>query len=106
MARPWVLTLQAEQSLKEIADWTRDVFGPRQAAAYAEDLIKRCEEIAQGRAMVQDCRRVIDPGLPADLRMTRSGQHIIVFLEIGDRIVIVDVLHARSDLPARLQDLE
>ena len=35
MANPWVLTRQAEAALKDIAVWTVETFGRRQADAYA-----------------------------------------------------------------------
>ena len=80
MSCPWSLTKQAEASLLEIALWTVETFGPRQAAAYEEDLIAKCREIASGTAMTQGCRQLIDPDLAEDLRFTRSGQHFIVFI--------------------------
>ena len=43
MAKPWVLTRQAEAALKDIAVWTVETFGRRQADAYAEDLIEKCQ---------------------------------------------------------------
>jgi plasmid stabilization system protein ParE len=64
------LTRAAEASLLEIATWTFETFGPRQAAAYEEDLIARRKEIASGKALSQDCHRIIDPHLPEDLRFT------------------------------------
>ena len=67
MPKPWRLTRQAETSLIDIANWTLETFGPRQAAAYEEDLIARCTEIAAGMAMSQDCRRIIDPELPEEI---------------------------------------
>lgn len=103
--KPWRLTRQAEASLGEIAAWTFDTFGPRQAEAYEEDLVARCRAIADGSAPSQSCRRIIDPDLSEDLRFTRAGQHFIVFVEEADAIVIVDFLHGRSDLPARLAQL-
>lgn len=105
MPRPWRLTRQAEASLVEIARWTLDTFGPRQAAAYEDDLIARCADIAAGTAQTQECRRLIAPDLPEDLRFTRSGQHVIVFIEDPVQIVIVDFLHIRSDLPGKLAAL-
>lgn len=103
--RPWRLTRQAEASLAGIARWTFDTFGPRQAEAYEDDLIARCRQIADGVAPWQSCRRIIDPSLPEQLRFTRSGQHLIVYVEQPDAIVIVDFLHGRSDLPSRLAPL-
>jgi toxin ParE1/3/4 len=105
MSRPWRLTLQAEASLNEIARWTLETFGPRQAAAYEDDLIARCNEIAAGNIVSQDCRRLIAPDLPENLRFTRSGQHFIVFIEDGAQVIIVDFLHGRADLTGKLTAL-
>ena len=70
MPVPWRLTRQAEASLVEIARWTLDTLGPRQAEAYEDDLIARCREIADGTVQSQDCRRLIASDLPEDLRFT------------------------------------
>lgn len=103
--KPFRLTRQAEEHLTEIAIWTSDTFGPRQADAYEQDLILRCEQIANGTAPNQSCSILVE-GLKADLRYTRAGQHFIVFLEYDDEVIIVDFLHSRSDLPAKLAHLE
>jgi plasmid stabilization system protein ParE len=105
MPKPWRLTRQASAAFEEIARWTAETFGPRQAAAYEEDLIARCSEIAAGTAITQDCRRLIDKDLPEDLRFSRAGQHFVVFIEYPEQIIIIDVLHSRSDLPRRLAGL-
>ena len=105
MSRPWRLTRQAETSLVEIALWTVETFGPRQTVAYEDDLIARCGEIAAGTATTQGCRQLIDPDLPEDLRFARSGQHFIVFIEDAAQVIIVDFLHARSDLPGKIAAL-
>ena len=105
MSKPWRLTRQAEASLADIARWTLEIFGSRQAAAYEEDLVRRCRDIADGTAISQGCRQLIDPALPEDLRFTRSGRHFIVFVEGPDSVIVVDFLHSRSDLPRRLAAL-
>jgi toxin ParE1/3/4 len=105
MPKPWRLTRQASAAFEEIARWTAETFGPHQAAAYEADLIARCSEIAAGTAITQDCRRLIDKDLPEDLRFSRAGQHFIVFIEYPEQIIIIDVLHSRSDLPRRLAGL-
>lgn len=104
MAKPWRLTMQAERSLEEIAAWTVDNFGRRQAQAYEDDLITQCEAIASGTAPSRSCRPAIDPRLPDDLRFTRAGMHLVIFVDLGVRIVIVDFLHVQRDLPQRLAD--
>jgi plasmid stabilization system protein ParE len=105
MPKPWRLTRQAEASLLDIALWTLETFGPRQAQAYEEDLIARCSGIASGSVPSQSCRAIIDPALKEDLRFARSGQHFIVFIEDDTRVIIVDFLHGRSNLPAKLVSL-
>jgi len=102
MDKPWRLTRRAEAALVEIAEWTLETFGPRQAEAYEEDLIAGCQDIASGRAHTQDCRRLIDPDLPEDLRFARCGQHFIVFIETDAQVIIIDFLHTRTDLPRHL----
>ena len=105
MPKPWRLTRRAESALTDIARWTIETFGPRQAAAYEDDLIATCRGIAEGTALSQTCRQLIDPNLPEDLRFTRAGQHFVVFVEDADQVIIVDFLHGRSDLPRRLAAL-
>jgi plasmid stabilization system protein ParE len=105
MPKPWRLTRAAERSLIDIAIWTIETFGPRQAAAYEEDLISACRNIAAGTAQSQDCRRIIDPDLPEDLRFARAGQHFVVFVEDAAQVIIIDFLHSRSDLPRHLANL-
>ena len=102
MPKPWRLTRAAEASLIDIARWTVETFGSRQAAAYEEDLITSCRNIAAGEAKTQDCRRLIDPYLQEDLRFARAGQHFVIFIEDADQVIIVDILHGRADLPRRL----
>lgn len=53
----------------------------------------------------QECRRIRDPDLPEDRRFARAGQHVVVFLEDAERVIIIDILHGRSDLPRRLANL-
>ena len=105
MPKPWRLTRAAEASLIDIARWTYETFGPRQAEAYEEDLIAACHAIASGTAQTRDCRRLIDPDLPENLRFTRCGQHFIVFVGDPEQMIIVEFLHSRSDLPKRLAAL-
>jgi toxin ParE1/3/4 len=105
MPKPWRLTRQASTSIVEIARWTYETFGARQASAYEEDLIACCVEIASGTVISQDCRRLIDPDLAEDLRFARAGQHFVVFIETANQVAIIDFLHSRSDLPRRLASL-
>lgn len=41
-----------------------------------------------------------------DLRFVRTGEHFLVFLDQPDAVVIIDMLHSRSDLPRHLTALK
>ena len=103
MPRTWRLSRHAEASLVEIARWTQDNFGSRQAGAYEEEVIERCAAIAAGTCFSQSCRLVLDEELPEDLRFTRCGQHLVVFIAEPDSVMIVDILHSRSDFLGKLR---
>ena len=105
MPKPWRLTRAAEASLIDIARWTYETFGPRQAEAYEEDLITACRAIAAGEVHSQGCRRLIAQDLREDLRFTRAGQHFVLFIEDVEQVIIIDFLHSRFDLPRRLANL-
>jgi plasmid stabilization system protein ParE len=40
-----------------------------------------------------------------DLRFVRAGEHFLVFLDQPDEVIVVDILHSRSDLPRHLAGL-
>ena len=105
MDKPWRLTRRAESALAEIAVWTVETFGERQAARYEADLIARCAALAEGSAPSRACRETIDPVLPERLRMARSGAHVIIFIDTPALLVIVDILHGARDLPRQLVGL-
>ncbi|OYU17021.1 MAG: plasmid stabilization protein ParE [Rhodobacteraceae bacterium PARR1] len=105
MARPWVLTRQAELALADIAIWTEETFGTGQASAYAEDLIATCTALAEGTRPSRNCRGLVAADVPEDLRYARIGQHFVVFVLGPERMVVIDFLHQRMDIPARLAAL-
>lgn len=103
MSRSLRLTRRAEASLTEIARWTIENFGLRQAELYEAELLSRCESILNGQAHSQNCAVLVDEA--ADLRFVRAGEHFLIFLDHPDEVVIVDILHARSDLPRHVAAL-
>ena len=104
--KDWVLTLQAESSLIEIADWTIQTFGARQAEIYRDELIECCEKIAKNRTVSQSCSILTDLQPNEDLRFTRSGKHYVVYIEKDDLVVVVDFLHSSADLEKHLARLQ
>ena len=97
MSRAYRLTRRAEASLAEIAKWTIATFGPRQADAYEAELLERCKAILRGQAHGRSCAVLVDDAV--DLRFARAGEHFLVFLDRADEVIIVDILHSRSDFP-------
>lgn len=103
MTRPFRLTPQAEDSLTEIARWTIETFGPRQADIYETELIARCRALAGGSVAGRSCAILVD-GVN-DLKYARAGEHFLVYLDDPDAVTIVDILHSRSDLPRHVAAL-
>ncbi|MEM9231607.1 MAG: type II toxin-antitoxin system RelE/ParE family toxin, partial [Pseudomonadota bacterium] len=79
MSRSFRLTRRAEASLVEIARWTIDIFGHRQAERYEAELLSRCEAILSGQAHSRSCAVLVDDA--DDLRFVRAGEHFVVFLD-------------------------
>lgn len=105
MIKPWRVTRQAEQSLLDIALWTVETFGSRQADAYEQDILAKMNDIASGVAHTQSCRILIDSHIANDIRFTRVGGHYLIYLEQSDSLVLLDLLHQRADLPRHLARL-
>lgn len=103
MSRALRLTRRAEASLVDIAKWTIETFGSRQAELYEAELLDRCQAILKGQALSRSCSVLVDDA--ADLRFARAGEHFLVFLDRPDEVIIVDILHARSDLPRHVAAL-
>lgn len=103
MSRSFRLTRRAEASLIDIARWTFDTFGPRQAELYEAELIERCQSIAEGRAHSRSCAALVEGA--EDLCYISAGEHFLVFLDRSEEVIIVEVLHSRSDLPRHIARL-
>ena len=103
MSRSLRLTRRAEASLVEIAKWTIEQFGLKQADLYETELLTRCQAILIGQAHSRSCAVLVDDA--ADLRFARAGEHFMVFLDQPDEVIIVDILHSRSDLPRHVAAL-
>lgn len=105
MSRRWRLTPRAEDALAEIALWTARRFGMAQADAYEAEVIARCEALGQGVLAGRDCSALAGEAV-AGLRFIRAGRHFVIYVELGDELVVVDVIHGRADLPRRLKTLQ
>ncbi|EDM69391.1 hypothetical protein RAZWK3B_11652 [Roseobacter sp. AzwK-3b] len=102
MSKTWRLTEKAEQSLYEIALWTFETFGPRQADAYEQDILVKLDDIASSIAHSQSCSILLGSDISEDVRFGRVGAHYLIYVELADSFVLLDVLHQSVDLPRRL----
>jgi toxin ParE1/3/4 len=98
-------TENAEDSLFEIAVWTLEHFGSRQADVYQRELVERCAGLARGDVPSQSCSVLIATDLAADMRFARVGAHVVVFVESKVEIVVMDFVHQREDLAGRVRGL-
>jgi plasmid stabilization system protein ParE len=103
MSRSLRLTRRAEASLVEIAKSTIENFGLEEAELYENEVLTRCQAILNGQAHSRSCAFLIDDA--ANLRFARAGEHFLVFLDQPDEVIIVDILHSRSDLPRHVAAL-
>ncbi|MFC3632133.1 type II toxin-antitoxin system RelE/ParE family toxin [Paracoccus angustae] len=104
MMRSLRLTRRAEASLVEIATWTKQTFGRAQADLYEAELLDRCQAILNRQAHSRSCAILVDDA--DDLRFVRAGEHFVVFLDHPDEVIIVDILHSRSNLPRHVAALK
>ena len=102
MSKTWRVTEQAEQSLLDIAGWTFQTFGPRQADAYEQDILAKLDGIAAGIAHSQSCSVPLGSDESKDVRFGRVGAHYLIYMELAEYFVLLDVLHKSVDLPRRL----
>lgn len=92
MARLLILPA-ARADLIEIGDFIA-LDSPERAASFVAEIEARMREAA-ARPMSFQVRDELHEGL----RSARHGRYLIFFLEVGDEVRIVRVLHGARDLP-------
>jgi plasmid stabilization system protein ParE len=102
VSRVLSLSPTAKVRLREISEWTKQNFGPRQAILYGAELIAVAEQVADGTLRGRNCAKVWGAGIPSDLFFVPSRSHLIFFTETSSDIVVTDILHKAMDVPGRL----
>lgn len=92
------LTLAAEEDLRGIWEYSCETWGIDQADRYLDQIEACCEAIGSDQA-----RSKAHDALPDDVRVHRCEHHYLFWL-IGDRPIILAILHERMDLVNRLKD--
>ncbi len=94
------LTALAHIDLTDIEKRSREAWGEAQAAAYRQAIGQRLHRISSRPAVGVNCGHVL-----AGLRRMSTGSHIIFYVEHEDFVLVVRVLHQRTDYRAHLQGL-
>lgn len=91
------LSLAAEDDLRGIWRYTYDTWGIEQAERYFDQIEACCDAVGAGRARSRSFNQ-----LPDDVRIHRCEHHYIVWL-VGERPIIIAILHERMDFVQRLK---
>ena len=83
----------------EIRRYSRTTWGREQAKRYMLELNACLDRIAAGTAVTTS---VIFG--PYEFRRSRCQEHLIYFLESGERVEIVRIMHPRMNMAAQLSD--
>lgn len=84
------LSVLAELDLADIADYSVDMWGGRQAEAYLDSLVDCFVRIAKTPDMGRSCNSV-HPGF----RRIEQGKHVIFYKPDNDGVFISRILHQR-----------
>jgi toxin ParE1/3/4 len=100
MANRYKLTVRALEDLGGIWNYTFDTWSEAQADKYYQQLLKQCQEIADGKVIGKKYAEILD-----GLYGAAVGQHTI-FYRFLDRstIEITRILHSRMDLKSKFDE--
>ncbi len=89
-----ILSVEAENDLGEIYDYSVDRFGLKVADKYVSQLVENFDLIAQFPESA-----IARNELTADLRTKVFSSHVIFFKVQPEQILIIRILHQSRDLP-------
>lgn len=96
-----LLTQRALQDIQEIFDYSVESWGKRAAEKYLDAI-----EAALDRVKTQPALLRPEPDLHAALTFYRFDQHLLVCDARSNSMVVLTVVHASMDIPARLAELQ
>jgi toxin ParE1/3/4 len=105
--RDIVLSPQAEADLANIAAWTAEQFGARQADLYVDALAETIEELAPDAPHARSKAR---PEIGADVRSLhmmrrgRRGRHFLLYLQSATEVTILRILHDSMELSRHMPE--
>ncbi|MDX2101349.1 MAG: type II toxin-antitoxin system RelE/ParE family toxin [Alphaproteobacteria bacterium] len=101
-----VLSQLAENDLADIAAWTAENYGQKQAEIYVDALLDTIDELSSGEPIRSKARDEIAIGLRTFhmSKRGRRGRHLLVYKAADDILTIVRILHDSMEVPRHLPD--
>lgn len=88
--RGYELSRLAERDLHEIANYTRDRWGTRQAVNYVDGLRSLCRQLAEAPMIGRVCE-----GVRPGLRRMEGGRHVVFYRISAKGITVSRILHEK-----------
>ena len=84
----YLLSPEAQNSLKQIKNYSNDQFGKQRTRAYLKEIMNRFRDLAENPSL-----GTMRSELNSSYRSSFVGSHTIYFRTKSSRIEIIDVLH-------------
>ena len=107
-SRRLVLSRPAEDDLANIARWTAEQFGKKQAEVYVDAILDTIAELIVREPARSKARDEITVGLRTLHMATRGrrGRHLLMYTASDDLLTVVRILHDSMEVSLHLPDFE
>lgn len=92
---------RAAADLEDIARYSKETHGERQAKTYLQDIQKKAELAADLPGLGANLS-----GLPEQYRRLQAARHRLIYRYDNNRLIVVRILHERQELPPDLDVAE
>lgn len=89
---PFRLAPAARRDLSSIWDYTQENWGPQQAENYVTEIRAAIERVAASPDRGRNC-----DDIRAGYRSYAIGSHLVFYIESGDGVDVIRILHQRMD---------
>jgi len=95
--RQYLFSKEAEKDLIDIYRYGFLTHGENQAEQYLQSLKEKCQFLANNPNLSRERTEFTPP-----IRINGHSQHLIVYLNKEDSIIVVRILHKKMDVPNHL----
>ena len=106
--KTYTLTHQAEVRVREIFRTTRERWGQAQATKYKANLLSRLDHLCSGAPPHgRPCDALVPHTIEAaNLFYYLEGRHYIIFVDLPDKLEVIDFVYSGRDLEAILDEIQ